>query len=90
MCRNIRLLYNFDPPAGEDEIKNASLQFVRKVSGYNKPSLANESVFNKAVEDIAEATQRLLQGLVTNGPKRDREVEHQKAHQRSLKRFGAA
>ena len=90
MCRNIRVLYNFDPPANAEEIGNASLQYVRKISGYNKPSQANEPAFNQAVEEIAEATRRLLDSLVTSAPKRDRDIEHQKAHERALKRFGSS
>ena len=90
MCRNIKVLYNFDPPANEAEIHNASLQFVRKISGYTKPSQANEDAFSQAVEEIAATTRKLLDALVTAAPKRDREVEHRKAHERALKRFGAA
>ena len=88
MCRNIRVLNNFEPPATNDEIHAAALQYVRKVSGSTKPSAANEAVFNEAVEEIAHITAHLLDALVTNAPKRDREVEAAKAKERSAKRFG--
>jgi hypothetical protein len=87
MCRNIRTLYNFDPPASEDEIKDAALQFVRKVSGYRTPSKANQGVYDHAVEEISLSVQALLSSLVTAAPARDRKVEAEKAKQRSIKRF---
>jgi hypothetical protein len=90
MCRNIRVLYNFDPPATQKEIDGASLQFVRKISGYHQPSRANAVAFDQAVVEVAAATRRLLESLVTDAPSRDREIEHQKAHARALKRFGPA
>ena len=88
MCRNIKMLHNFKPPATEAEIRASSIQFVRKLSGFNKPSKANEAVFNKAVDDVANAATALLQSLVTNAPPRDREVEAAKARARSAERFG--
>lgn len=89
MCRNIKLLFNYDPPATEAEIRDASLQFVRKVSGFTKPSKANEESFNRAVEKVASDVQMLLNSLETDAKPRDREVEAQKARERSAKRFGA-
>lgn len=89
MCRNIKNLYNFKPPATEEEIRASSLQFVRKVSGYNKPSKANEDAFNRAVEQVAQAAHELLDSLVTTAPPRDREVEAEKARARSAERFPA-
>lgn len=89
MCRNIKNLYNFKPPATEEEIRASSLQFVRKVSGYNKPSKANEDAFNRAVEQVAQAAHELLDSLVTTAPPRDREVEAKKARARSAERFPA-
>jgi hypothetical protein len=88
MCRNIRVLNNFEPPATNDEIRAAALQYVRKVSGSTKPSAANEAVFNAAVEEIAHITAHLLDDLVTTAPKRDREVEAAKAKARAAKRYG--
>ena len=88
MCRNIRTLFNFDPPATSDEIQAASLQFVRKISGYNKPPKANEEAFNLAVERIAAAAQEMLNSLVTNAQPRDRESEAARARERSRSRFG--
>lgn len=88
MCRNIKVLFNFDPPATEDEIRAASLQYVRKVSGYNKPNEANELEFQQAVDDISLATQKLLNSLMTKAKPRNREVEAEKARKRSLERFG--
>ncbi|WP_395646160.1 DUF2277 domain-containing protein [Terricaulis sp.] len=88
MCRNIKTLFNFDPPATEDEIRAASLQFVRKISGYNTPSKANEAVFAAAVDDVAAIARKLLEGLETSAPARDREVEAAKAKARSAERFG--
>jgi hypothetical protein len=88
MCRNIRTLFNFDPPASEEEIRAASLQFVRKLSGYTHPSETNRAVFERAVDEVALATGRLLEGLVTSAPAKDREVEAAKARERSALRFG--
>jgi len=88
MCRNIKVLYNFDPPATDHEIRGAALQFVRKVSGFTKPSKANEEVFNRAVEEVAAAARALLGSLVTTAEPRDREVEAQRARARALQRFG--
>ena len=90
MCRNIRILYNFAPPTTDDEVQAAALQFVRKVSGMTKPSKANEAAFERAVEDVAAVTARLLGELVTTAPPRDREVEAEKARARSALRFGRA
>lgn len=88
MCRNIKPLYNFDPPATEAEINAAALQFVRKVSGFVKPSQANQPAFDEAIREISEATQRLFENLETNSPTRDRAIEAAKAKARSAKRFG--
>ncbi len=88
MCRNIRTLFNFEPPATDDEVKAASLQFVRKLSGSTKPSKTNEAAFNRAVEEIAGVTRRFLDELVTSAPPRYRAVEAEKAKARSLLRFG--
>lgn len=88
MCRNIKTLFNFDPPATEEEIHDASLQFVRKLSGFTKPSKANEAAFERAVEDVAHAARALMSSLVTKAPARDREVEAAKARARTAKRFG--
>jgi len=88
MCRNIRTLYNFDPPATDDEVRAASLQFVRKISGYHKPSAANEAAFQRAVEEVAVAAKRLLDSLVTSAEPKDREVEAERARARSAARFG--
>ena len=88
MCRNIKTLHNFLPPATEDEIRASSLQFVRKLSGFTKPSKANEEAFNHAVHEVTHAAQRLLSSLVSNSPPRDRETEALKARARSAKRFG--
>ena len=90
MCRNIKTLHNFKPPATEGEIRASSLQFVRKLSGVSKPSKANEEVFNRAVDQVAEATRVLLESLVTNAPPRDREVEAAKARPRTAERFHSA
>ncbi|MGK2932216.1 MAG: DUF2277 domain-containing protein [Solirubrobacterales bacterium] len=89
MCRNIRTLYNFDPPAKEDEISAASLQYVRKISGFTKPSQANQEAFDDAVAEITEVSARLLERLVTNAPPKDREVEAAKRKARSEARFAA-
>jgi hypothetical protein len=88
MCRNIKMLFNFDPPVTDEEIRAASLQYVRKVSGLNKPSKANEAAFQAAVEDVAAASARLLSSLETSAPKRNREEEAAKARARSAERFG--
>jgi hypothetical protein len=89
MCRNIKLLHNFKPPATEEEIRASSLQFVRKLSGFTKPSKANEEAFNRAVEQVTQAAKELLDSLVTTAPPRDREVEAAKARARSAERYGA-
>ena len=89
MCRNIKTLHNFKPPATKEEIRASSLQFVRKLSGFNKPSKANELAFNRAVDRVAQAAEELLDSLVTNAPPRDREVEAAKARARSAERFQA-
>ena len=89
MCRNIKTLHNFAPPATEEEIRASSLQFVRKLSGFTKPSKANEEAFNRAVDQVTLAAQELLDSLVTNAPPRNRETETIKARARSAKRFGA-
>ena len=88
MCRNIRTLFNFEPPASEDEIRASALQFTRKIGGFVRPSRANEAAFNLAVDEVAEAARRMLASMVTNQPPRDREVEAAKAKARSLERFG--
>jgi hypothetical protein len=88
MCRNIRVLNNFEPPASEDEIDAAALQYVRKVSGMTRPSAANQEAFDEAVRAVAEATRELLERLVTNAPPRDREVEAAKARARAAERYG--
>jgi hypothetical protein len=90
MCRNIHTLFNFEPPATEDEVRGAALQYVRKISGFTKPSRANEEVFERAVDDVAAATRRLLADLVTNAPAKDREIEAERARARAAKRFAAA
>ncbi len=89
MCRNIKTLHNFKPPATDEEIRASSLQFVRKLSGFNKPSKTNEAAFNHAVEQVAQAAHELLASLVTNSPPRDREVEAAKAKARNAERFGS-
>jgi len=88
MCRNIKTLHNFEPPATAEEIDAAALQYVRKLSGATKPSKANEAAFARAVEEVAAASRRLLQSLVTAAPPRDREVEAERARERSRQRFG--
>lgn len=88
MCRNIRTLYNFDPPVTEEEVRAASLQFVRKISGFHKPSKANEGAFLAAVQEIAGASTRLLRALETNAPPKNREEEAAKAKARAAERFG--
>ena len=89
MCRNIRTLFNFDPPVTEEEIRAASLQFVRKISGFNKPSKANEAAFLAAIDEVAEVSTRLLRSLETTAPPRNREEEAAKAKARAAARFGA-
>jgi hypothetical protein len=89
MCRNIKTLHNFAPPASDDEVRASSLQFVRKLSGFTKPSKANEAAFNRAVDEVARAARELLDSLVTNAPPRDRAVEAAKARARSAERFRA-
>lgn len=88
MCRNIRTLYNFEPPATEDEIRAASVQFVRKLSGFTRPSQSNEAAFDRAVEEVAAAASRLMSSLVTTAPPRDREEWAARAKARAEKRFG--
>jgi hypothetical protein len=90
MCRNIHTLYNFEPPATEDEIRGAALQYVRKVSGFTKPSQANETAFDAAVDEVADATRRLIDALVTTAAPKDREVEAERARERAKKRFATA
>lgn len=90
MCRNIRVLFNFEPTATKEEIRAASLQYVRKISGFAKPSVANEMAFNRAVDEVAQASARLLDSLVTSAPPRDRATELAKARERALRRFGGA
>ena len=87
MCRNIKTLANFEPPATDDEIRASALQFVRKLSGTNKPSRSNEATFNQAVEEVTAAANRLVHSLQINAPPRNRELEKQRAHERALKRF---
>lgn len=89
MCRNIKTLFNFDPPVTEDEVRAASLQFVRKISGFTKPSKANEAAFLKAIDEVAEVSSRLLHALQTTAPPRNREEEAAKAKARAAERFGA-
>ena len=89
MCRNIKTLFNFEPPATEAEIQASSLQFVRKLSGFNKPSQANAEAFDRAVVEVSDAARRLLTSLQTNAPARDREIEAQKAKERTRLRFTA-
>jgi hypothetical protein len=88
MCRNIKTLFNFEPPVTDDEVHAAALQFVRKISGFNKPSQANEEAFNLAVDEVAAVASKLLGSLVTNAPPKDREEEAAKLRARSAKRFG--
>jgi hypothetical protein len=89
MCRNIKTPFNFDPPATDEEVRAASLQFVRKISGFTKPSKANEAVFDRAVEDVAAIASALLRELVTTAEPRDREIEAERARARAMERFGA-
>ena len=88
MCRNIRMLANFAPPATDDEVRASALQFVRKLSGTTRPSRANQAAFDRAVEEVAEAARRLIDALEVNAPPKDREAEAEKARERSRKRFG--
>ena len=88
MCRNIRTLFNFEPPATEDEIRASALQFVRKLSGFGRPSAANAEAFDRAVAEVSDVARRLLTSLHTNAPTRDREIEAEKARERSRLRFG--
>ena len=88
MCRNIRPLFNFEPPVTDEEVRAASLQFVRKISGFTKPSKANEAAFDRAVEEVAHAARRLVDSLVTAAPARDREVEAARAKARAAERYG--
>jgi hypothetical protein len=90
MCRNIKTLFNFEPPATEDEIQASALQFVRKLSGFNKPSQANAEAFETAVREVSEAAHKLLAALHTTAPARDRDIEAEKARQRSRERFARA
>ena len=90
MCRNIHTLFNFDPPATDAEVRGAAVQYVRKVSGFTKPSQANEVAFERAVDEVAAATSRLLGELVTNAPPKDRELEAARKRERAAKRFAAA
>ena len=87
MCRNIKPLFNFDPPVTDEEVRAASLQFVRKISGFTKPSRANEDAFNHAIDEVSAAARRLMDSLVTTAPARDREVEAEKAKARAAERF---
>ena len=89
MCRNIRTLYNFDPPATDEEVRAAALQYVRKISGFTKPSAANQEAFDRAVEQVAHVSEHLLAELVTNAPPKDREVEAAKAKARAAARYAA-
>ena len=88
MCRNIKNLFNFDPPVTDEEIRNASLQFIRKISGFNKPSQANEVCFAAAIDEVAQASARLLRALETNAPAKNREEETEKLRARAAERFG--
>jgi hypothetical protein len=90
MCRNIQTLFNFEPPATEEEVRNAALQYVRKISGFTKPSQANEEAFARAVDEVTEASRRLIDSLVTNAAPKDREVEAARRRARSEKRFATA
>jgi hypothetical protein len=88
MCRNIRPLFNFDPPTTDEEVRAASLQFVRKISGFTKPSKANEAAFDRGIDEVAAAARRLIDALVTTAPARDREIEAAKAKARAAERYG--
>ncbi len=89
MCRNIRTLYNFDPPASDEEVRAAALQYVRKISGFTKPSRANEEAFARAIDSVAAASQDLLRALSTNAPPKNREAEQEKARARAQQRYAA-
>jgi hypothetical protein len=89
MCRNIKLLFNFDPPATDDEVRAAAVQFVRKVSGFTRPSQANQAAFDRAVDEVAQSARTLLGALVTNAPSRSRDEEVRRARERAAKRYGA-
>ena len=89
MCRNIKTLFNFEPPATDDEIRSASLQFVRKLSGFNAPSKANEAAFNRAIDEVAAVARRLMDSLVTTAPPRDREEVAERARARAAERYGS-
>ena len=89
MCRNIKVLYNFDPPATDDEIRSASLQYIRKISGFANPSTANEKVYRRAIDEVARATAKLLDSLVTSAAPRNRDEMAAKAHERAVRRFGS-
>jgi len=90
MCRNIHTLYNYEPPATDDEVRAAALQYVRKITGFSKPSQANEAAFVRAAEEVADVSKRLLEQLVTSAPPKDREVEAERARARAAKRFATA
>ena len=90
MCRNIKTLFNFEPPATEEEIRAASLQFVRKLSGFNKPSKVNEEAFDLAIDEVATAARKLIESLITNADPRDRDVEAERARMRNAERFGTS
>jgi hypothetical protein len=90
MCRNIHTLFNYEPEATDEEVQDAALQYVRKISGFTKPSHANEEAFNRAVDEVAAATRRLVDALVTTAPPKDREVEAARARERAAKRFATA
>ena len=90
MCRNIQTLFNFDPPATEEEVRSAALQYVRKISGFTKPSRANEEAFTRAVDEVTDASKRLLDSLVSSAPPKDREVEAARRRARAEKRFATA
>lgn len=89
MCRNIKTLFNFEPPASDEEIRASALQFVRKLSGFNKPSKANEEAFDLAIDEVTRSARKLIDSLVTNAPARDRDIEAEKARERSATRFGS-
>ena len=89
MCRNIKTLFNFTPPATEEEVRAAALQFVRKISGFAKPSAANEKAYDRAVDEVAKASSTLIRSLVTSAPPRNRKVEAARAHARAIRRFGS-
>jgi hypothetical protein len=89
MCRNIKTLFNFEPPATDEEIRASALQFVRKLSGFNKPSKANEEAFDLAIEEVTSSARKLIDSLVTNSPARDRDIEAERAKERAASRFGS-